>query len=62
MKKPLIALLDSGASGTMFNRRSVPKEANIHRDEHKAATTAASGEFDTSEFLMFDDIRLPEFH
>ena len=59
--RPLVVLLDGDSSGSLINKRSIPKGAVASRSAKKHTTTTASGNFDSSLSVGVQDIRLPEF-
>ena len=61
LARPLLCLLDTGASCTMIQRRSLPCGSVPKRSLKKQMTTTANGTFDSSESIALEHITLPEF-
>ena len=61
MERPLVVLLDGGSSGSLINKRSIPRGAVASRSAKAHMTTTASGNFDSSLLVGVRNIRLPEF-
>ena len=61
LARPLLCLLDTGASCTMIQRRSLPYGSVPRRSLKKQMTTTANGMFDSSESISLEHITLPEF-
>ena len=59
--RPLLALLDSGSSGTLINKRALPFGTLPIRSKHQVLTTTANGSFDTTEYIIMKNIKLQEF-
>ena len=59
--RPLIALCDSGSTGTMINSDALPFGTVPNQAIHKQLTTTACGSFDSSMSVLLEDIQLPEF-
>ena len=61
LARPLLCLLDTGASCTMIQRRSLPYGSVPRRSLKKQMTTTANGMFDSSESISLEHITLPKF-
>ena len=61
VERPLVILLDGGSSGSLINKRAIPKGAVATKSDRSHITTTASGSFDTSLTVGVKNIRLPEF-
>ena len=61
VERPLVILLDGGSSGTLINKRAIPRGAAPSKSPRSHITTTASGSFDTSLTVGLKNIRLPEF-
>ena len=61
LSRPLLCLLDTGASCTMIQRRALPYGCVPRRSLRKQMTTTANGMFDSSESVSLEHISLPEF-
>ena len=61
VERPLIMLLDGGSSGSLINKRVIPRGAVPSKSTKSHITTTASGSFDTSLLVGLKNIRLPEF-
>ena len=59
--RPLIALCDSGSTGTMINTAALPYGAIPDQASYRQFTTTANGSFDSSRSVWLDGIQLPEF-
>ena len=59
--RPLVILLDGGSSGSLINKRAIPRGAVPSKSVRSHITTTASGSFDTSLTVGLKNIRLPEF-
>ena len=59
--RPLVILLDGGKSGSLINKRAMPKGAVATKSNRSHITTTALGLFDTSLTVGLKNIRLPEF-
>ena len=61
LSRPLLCLLDTGASCTMIQRGALPYGCVSRRSLRKQMTTTANGTFDSSESVSLEHISLPEF-
>ena len=60
VERPLVILLDGGSSGSLTNKRAIPKGAVPTKSNKSHITTTASGSIDTSLTIGMRNIRLPE--
>ena len=61
VERPLVILLDGGSSGSLINKRAIPRGAVPSKSTKSHITTTASGSFNTSLTVGLKNIRLPEF-
>ena len=59
-ERPLVALLDGGSSGSLINKRAIPKGAGTTKSNRSHITTTNVGSFDTSLTVGVKNICLPE--
>ena len=59
-QRPLVALLDSGSTATLFNRRALPSGCNTFTLP-KCTTVTTAGTFTSSQGLYLTDLKLIEF-
>ena len=61
VERPLVILLNSSSSGSLINKRAIPKGDVPTKSNKSHITTTALGFFDTSLTIGLKNIRLPEF-
>ena len=56
VERPLVILLDGGSSGSLINKRAIPRGAVPSKSTKSHITTTASGSFDTSLTVSLKNI------
>ena len=55
------ALLDSGSTGCLYNRRAIPYGSKTIKTKHSTVSTTTQGTYESNEIVMMEDVQMMEF-
>ena len=61
LPRPLLCLLDSGSTGCLMNRKSMPYGCKTIRTEHATVSTTTQGNYSSDEVVYLEDVQMMEF-